>query len=163
MSASVHTQGRNIARIMRLFSGLQSCYLNICTWFRFSSSAWNNLNGCRHFLPRKIHRQLLFPVSDSVYYVICWVSRSSSSGILRGLHCLIFTDVSGQYISKLFNPLNPELNPICYLLALLGAPHFLHVSRIRVKLLTFRLLMSYIYGAPILDVSRSHTTTQHSR
>ena len=61
-----------------------------------------------------------------------------------------------------FNPLNPELNPI-YLLALLGAHHFLHVSRIRVKLLTFRLLMSYIYGAPILDVSRSHATTQHSR
>ena len=65
----------------------------------------------------------------------------------------------------LINPLNPELNPICYLPALLGAHHFLHVSRIRVKLLTFRLLMSYIYiyGAPILDVSRSHTTTQHSR
>jgi len=63
----------------------------------------------------------------------------------------------------IFNPLNPELNPICYLLALLGAHHFLHVSRIRVKLLTFRLLMSYIYGAPILDVSKSHTTTQHSR
>jgi len=36
------------------------------------------------------------------------------------------------------NPLKPELNPICYLLALLGAHHFLHVSRIRVKLLTFR-------------------------
>jgi len=61
------------------------------------------------------------------------------------------------------NPLNPEINPICYLLALLGAHHFLHVSRIRVKLLTFRLLMSYIYGALILDVSRSHATTQHSR
>jgi len=44
-----------------------------------------------------------------------------------------------------FNPLNPELNPICYLLALLGAHHFLHVSRIRVKLLTLRRLMSYIY------------------
>ena len=43
-----------------------------------------------------------------------------------------------------FNPLNPELNPICYLLALL-AHHFLHVSRIRVKSLTLRLLMSYIY------------------
>jgi len=61
------------------------------------------------------------------------------------------------------NPLNPELNPMCCLLALLGAHHFLHVSRIRVKSLTFRRLMSYIYGAPILDVSRSHTTTQHSR
>ena len=64
---------------------------------------------------------------------------------------------------NLFNPLKPELNSICYLLTLLEAHHFLHVSRIRVKLLTFRLLMSYIYGAPILDVSRSHTTTQHSR
>ena len=63
---------------------------------------------------------------------------------------------------KTINPLNPELNPICYLLALL-AHHFLHVSRIRVKSLTLRLLMSHIYGAPILDVSRSHTTTQHSR
>jgi len=65
----------------------------------------------------------------------------------------------------LINLLNAELNPICYLLALLGAHHFLHVSRIRVKSLTLRLLTSYIYiyGAPILDVSRSHTTTHHSR
>jgi len=31
------------------------------------------------------------------------------------------------------------------------------------KALTLRWLMSYIYGAPILDVSRSHTTTQHIR
>ena len=67
------------------------------------------------------------------------------------------------------NHLNAELIPICYLLALLRAHHFLHVSRIRVKSLILRLLMSYIYiyiyiyGAPILDVSRSHTTTHHSR
>ena len=39
---------------------------------------------------------------------------------------------------RVFIPLKPELNPICYLLALLGAYHFLHVSRIRVKLLTLR-------------------------
>ena len=44
----------------------------------------------------------------------------------------------------IINPLKPELNPICYLLALL-AHHFLHVSRIRVKSLTISLLMSYIY------------------
>ena len=31
------------------------------------------------------------------------------------------------------NPLNAELNPICHPLALLGAHHILHVSRIRVK------------------------------
>jgi len=31
------------------------------------------------------------------------------------------------------NPLNAKLNPFCHLLALLGAHHILHVSRIRVK------------------------------
>ena len=31
------------------------------------------------------------------------------------------------------NSLNAELNPICHLLALLGAHHILHVSRIRFK------------------------------
>ena len=59
------------------------------------------------------------------------------------------------YVEPTLNPLNAELNPICYLLALL-AHHFLHVSRIRINVM-------YIYGAPILDVSRSHTTTRHSR
>ena len=53
-----------------------------------------------------------------------------------------FDTVSGTCRStvrpSLFNPLNPELIPICYLLALLRAHHFLHVSRIRVKLLTLR-------------------------
>ena len=44
----------------------------------------------------------------------------------------------------MLNPLNAELNPICYLLALL-AHHFLYVSRIRVKSLTLRVLKSYIY------------------
>jgi len=32
-----------------------------------------------------------------------------------------------------FNPLNAKLNPIYHLLALLGAHHILHISRIRVK------------------------------
>ena len=86
--------------------------------------------------------------TETVLKIQCWnVHRTRSMG----------------YWNVDFNPLNPELNPICYLLAVLGAHHFLHVSRIRVKSLTLRLLMSYIYGAPILDVSRSHTTTQHSR
>jgi len=75
--------------------------------------------------------------------------------------CYNYTCTKGLRV--LVNPLKPKLNPICYLLALLGAHHFLHVSRIRVKSLTLRSLTLYIYGAPILDVSRSHTTTQHSR
>jgi len=91
-----------------------------------------------------------------------------SAWLLSGVQCpfylsLVDSECVRRDSADSFNPLKPELNPICYLLALLGFHHFLHVSSIRVKLLTFRLLMSYIYGAPILDVSRSHTTTQHSR
>ena len=36
-------------------------------------------------------------------------------------------------LSKEINPLNAELNPIRHLLALVGARHIVHVSRIRVK------------------------------
>ena len=35
------------------------------------------------------------------------------------------------------NPLNAELNPIRHLLALAGARHTVHVSRVRVNKLTF--------------------------
>jgi len=34
-----------------------------------------------------------------------------------------------------FNPLNTDLNPICHLLALLGAHHILRISRLRVNLM----------------------------
>ena len=97
---------------------------------------------------------------DSKFIVLLVTWNTPRTMRLKSPPCNFNRKVVPPY---LINPLNPELNPICYLLALLGAHYFLHVSRIRVKLLTFRILMSYIYGAPILDVSRSHTTTQHSR
>jgi len=64
--------------------------------------------------------------------------------LARKLLASMFCHAPTLYTLTTLNPLNPELNPICYLLALLGARHFLHVSRIRVKLLTFRRLI-YIY------------------
>ena len=48
----------------------------------------------------------------------------------------------------LINPLNAELNPICHLLALLGAHHILHVGRIRVKCLY------EMHGATMKNVKR---------
>ena len=45
---------------------------------------------------------------------------------------VLYVTTPQQYSSEL-NALNPELNNICYLLALLGAHNFLHVGRIRVK------------------------------
>ena len=56
------------------------------------------------------------------------ISFSTLAQLVR-LECFMWQ----TYMSNV-NPLNPELNPICYLLALLGAHRFLHVSRIRVKL-----------------------------
>ena len=59
-------------------------------------------------------------------------------------YVLVLENNMSEPIKKEINHLHPELNPICYLPALL-AHHFLHVSRIMVKSLTLRLLMSYIY------------------
>jgi hypothetical protein len=39
------------------------------------------------------------------------------------------------FVFQIVNPSNTELNPIYHLLALLGAHHILHVSRIRVNLI----------------------------
>ena len=80
----------------------------------------------------------------------CWFSgRSCPWHISRALRTNVPLPSFGLltqfclrcYALSNINPLNPELNPICYLLALL-AHHFLHVTRIRVKSLTLRLLMS---------------------
>jgi len=120
------------------------------------------LSGCTIFfhiisLTTRVRKNIiLYKMCVLIFSTSLWSISHSKKNAL-GIH------VKYPLFLSDFNPLNPELNPICYLLALLGAHHFLHVSRIRVKLLTFRLLMSYIYGAPILNVSRSHTTTQHSR
>ena len=111
-----------------------------------TASSYNLRSFFTEELKRKQNMYTYFPVYSKCFmFSIYWTAPKIS------------------HQQRQFSPLNPELNPICYLLALLGARHFLHVSRIRVKLLTLRRIMSYIYGAPILDVSRSHTTTQHSR
>jgi hypothetical protein len=50
------------------------------------------------------------------------------------------------------NPLHAEVNPICHLLALLGAHHISHVSSVRVKYVTMKKnkvrAVEEIYAAP---------------
>jgi len=43
------------------------------------------------------------------------------------------TPGTDQIPAEMINPFSAELNPICHVLALLGAHYILHVSRIRVK------------------------------
>ena len=50
-------------------------------------------------------------------------------------HLMESKDLHDVRIPEIFNPLNAQLNPICHLLALLGAHHILHVSRIRLKMI----------------------------
>jgi len=163
----------NLLRCYRYFSLCLVLY--VLTYFNTLFSLTHCV--CTYWWITYFHSQLSLQNGWSVLG-ICSLTRFSplASGLLLKCPLLVFffrclvchsplfdyrchKDILDRYN---FNPLNPELNPICYLLALL-AHHFLHVSRIGVKSLTIRLLMSYIYGAPILDVSRSHTTTHHSR
>ena len=69
-----------------------------------------------------------------------WTSAAASP-----VWAVVLAALGAAAIGGKVNPLNAELNSICCLLALLGAHHFLHVSRIRVKSLTLMPLMSYIY------------------
>ena len=55
-------------------------------------------------------------------------------GVCNQVTFLILNYIASGLV-PLLNPLNAELNPICHLLALLGAHHILHISRIRVKVI----------------------------
>jgi len=63
--------------------------------------------------------------------------------------------------SSLINPLNARLNPICHLLALLGAHHILHVSRIRVNTKHFNQLHIVLFTLP--HIRHILYTPQHNR
>ena len=103
------------------------------------------VGGCFQFILHPWHATSLAHVT---YITILETNKSLAHRYCR---CSLRISKNGIYVLKAaklvspFNPLNPELNRICYLLALLGTHDFLHVRRIRVKLLTLRRLMSYIY------------------
>jgi hypothetical protein len=69
------------------------------------------------------------------------------------------------YVDRVRIPEESSIEPFVSLLALDLSINLIVIAILMPKKcnLTLRRLMSYIYGAPILDVSRSHTTTQHSR
>ena len=66
---------------------------------------------------------------------LTWIATSLNVIKLESIPAFHFGDQL-SCLSNVINPLNAELNPICHLLALLGAHHILHVSRIRVNLLS---------------------------
>ena len=121
----------------------------------FDTFYWVHLDGkfVQHTNERTLDTQIYIPIlllHVSMLFTSCsGYFKPKGRNLLQyhtnynnNLYCITaFIQVVSKY--SLLNPLNAELNPICHLLALL-AHHFLHVSRIRVKSLTLRLL-SYIY------------------
>jgi hypothetical protein len=57
---------------------------------------------------------------------------SETDEVSHSRHKSLLTAKNDKTIA-VFNSVNAKLNPICHLLALLGAHHILHVSRIRVN------------------------------
>jgi len=93
-----------------------------------------------YFQPLKM--ELINGSETSAYYTILKSRRKLEIYKQRVFERKVLRRIYGPTKEKdgtwRINPLKPELNSICYLLALLGTHHFLHVSRIRVKLLTLR-------------------------
>jgi len=59
--------------------------------------------------------------------------KGSSCGLTENSIQTFAWEVLTEWTDNFINRLNTELNPMCYLLALFGAHHILHISRIKVK------------------------------
>jgi len=102
-------------------------------------------------------RPLLWPGSRAVRGKV----TVSDTPTCLNYYCKMFilcTQITNVAVGRKIQPGGPS--PIVG--PLVGDPCFYNLKCL-LRCLTLRRLMSYIYGAPILDVSRSHTTTQHSR
>jgi hypothetical protein len=114
------------------------------------TSKWQNRNMAWWVISQWISSNQFIPEAIYVNLVV------SSSGLTR------------------FNPVNAELNPISHLMALLGAYHILHVSRISVNLpgpssssrmdvssfgcvssLSLYLVLNFVISSRTVDICRS--------
>ena len=75
-----------------------------------------------------------------------WIGPCLCCGLARLNHCKRenVLESQGPFDKEEFNPLNAELNPICHLLALLGAHHIFNVGRVRVNKCFFKLDFSTV-------------------
>jgi len=136
-------------------------------WHTAKNGTWKDFLGTRHFTAVPI-LYFFCPTSVSILWRICAYTHT---------HTHTHTPYCVQTVYEL--PLLPNGTASETCLRKLGAVRSVHWIGVQAwrwlgeyltvdktfynLFLTLRRLMSYIYGAPILDVSRSHTTTQHSR
>jgi hypothetical protein len=86
------------------------------------------------FLPLFVFQFHLYFCLEQLCSFLQILYFNSAADLFQSTLCYTATVVArARHFVYWFNPLNAELNPICYLLALLGAHLIFHVSRIRVK------------------------------
>ena len=137
-----------------------------CAWAHFIVTCWSSASDRRN----RGHQNVVFIVTcwnsasdrrnrghqNVVFIVTCWnTSNSASDRRNRGHQNVVFIVTCWNTSNSASDRRNRGHQNVVFILDV-QLPTSLF-------LLTLRWLMSYIYGAPILDVSRSHTTTQHSR
>ena len=106
----------------------------------FSRTAWlhgevSDSDLVRNNVPRPISSCSRWPTSLSTarHTLFLWCHCCWSLIFGSNLCQAIKTRITLCILQQPFKPLNAELNPIRHLLALVGARHIVHVSRIRVK------------------------------
>ena len=74
-------------------------------------------------------------ISRRQIIAVCSETHTKHASPLRGQKVEFFSvELGATYVSHwALNPVNAELKPIRHLLALVGAHHIVHVSRVRVK------------------------------
>jgi len=106
-------------------------------FFRKSCSLWDNVENMVQ--PDRLQMTIWR------MRIACWMTKATNTHAEYVVHTafplqrwwhervavLRCTYIASLVLPMLFNHLNTKLNPICHLLALLGAHHILHVSRIR--------------------------------
>ena len=104
-------------------------------------------------------RRYFYPNRKNPNYNILYILHSKPNNWMFYSRSLVILYIlfHGEYVGQRMR---------LKVLSLSLGPNIITINSVAVSgqdVLTLRRLMSYIYGAPILDVSRSHTTTQHSR
>jgi len=74
-------------------------------------------------------------------FIICWNEFFYSLLIEVSVLCYQPLYRNCFQLAVIFNPLNAELNPVCHLLTLIEAQHILHISRIRFKSVSAKVLL----------------------
>ena len=150
---------KNIAYLCRWLSCAYFLLLDLVTWMYLLMSTVYDIKEyqCQGTRPQRTDITLSSSIVLRLSAFWCTCLSYSFIAIVLSLHTLHASSIKPHDTISILCTYQSQFKPLH------SATDICSVSR--TNTLTLRRLMSYIYiyGAPILDVSRSHTTTQHSR